>query len=414
MSTKEATNLTVKFLASLRPEKAAFRIPDGRCKGLAARVAPSGTITWDLAFRIKHGGFRRVSLGRYPEVSLEEARRRAVTLTEAARTGRDIVREEEAARVAERREVTVADLIATYIKMKRKAGLRTIVEIERRLLRALKPLLTWKAKDVRRRDIRELLDQVADSDRDREAEKRRQLVGNMFKWALARDVIDTDPAYGLPSYGSGPPRERTFDEAEIRSFLEWLPVSTLPKDHVTVLTLQLLTGARCGEIAGMRRSEIDTDTWVWTLPAARSKNKRLRRTPLVGQAREVVRAALASGRRDALFLAESGIALAATHVGQAIIHRRKQCPLEHWTSHDLRRTFASRMVDMGVSLELVAAIIGHEAGGRETKTLLRHYVRADQLERKAIALEAWDEMIRRIRAGEQSRSKVVTMQPHVA
>lgn len=414
MSTKPATNLTVKYLDALRPHGTAYRVPDGRCKGLAARVAPRGTITWDLAFRVKQGGVRRVSLGRYPEVSLEEARRRAAALTEAARAGRDLIREEEAARIEEERQISVAELISSYGKLKRKAGLRSASEIERRLRRALEPLLSWKAKDVRRRDIRELLDQVADRDHDREAEKRRQGIAAMFKWALARDVIESDPAHGLPSYGSSPPRERAFDEAEINKFLEWLPTSTLPEDHVTVLRLQLLTGARCGEIAGMRRSEIDQENWVWTLPADRSKNKRPRRTPLVGEAREIVRMALASRRREALFLAESGIPLGSTHVGQAIIHRREKCPLVHWTTHDLRRTFASRMVDMGVSLELVAAIIGHESGGKETKTLLRHYVRADQIERKTIALQAWDEAIRRIQSGEQPTSKVITLQPLVA
>lgn len=396
MVTRSGVNLTVKAIEAMRPEAEPYYVPDLRCRPLRIRVAPSGLLTWDIVYRVKGGRVRHPSLGPYPAVTLEAARRRATVLKEAASVGRDLLQEEEDAKAAKAHEITVEDLVDRYSRFKNKAGLRTAAEIERRLRRSLAPLLKRRANDIRRRDIRELLDKVADSNRDREAEKRRQVIGAAFRWALARDMVDTDPTYGLPSYGSGAPRERTFDESEIRTFLDWLPVSTLSDDHVTVMRLQLLLGARCGEVSGMHRNEIDVDRWIWTLPAARSKNKRQRVTPLVGWAREIVRAALEGGRKGSLFLAESGAPLRATHVGQALIHRRKRCPLEHFTTHDLRRTFVSRMVDMGISIDLIAAIVGHESGGRETRTLMRHYVRTDQVERKRIALEAWHAAVQQL------------------
>jgi hypothetical protein len=51
---------------------------------------------------------------------------------------------------------------------------------------------------------------------------------------------------------------------------------------------------------------------------------------------------------------------------------------------------------MGVPLEVVAAVIGHEAGGKETRTLVRHYVRTDLIERKIQVLRAWDERVRHV------------------
>jgi len=65
-------------------------------------------------------------------------------------------------------------------------------------------------------------------------------------------------------------------------------------------------------------------------------------------------------------------------------------PIAKFTTHDLRRTVATRLTELSVSLELVAAIIGHEAGNKETRTLIRHYVRTDLLLRKRTALEAWE------------------------
>jgi hypothetical protein len=54
------------------------------------------------------------------------------------------------------------------------------------------------------------------------------------------------------------------------------------------------------------------------------------------------------------------------------------------------------LVEMGVSLDVVAAVVGHEAGGRETRTLIRHYVRTDLVHRKREVLLGWDEHIRKV------------------
>ena len=83
-------------------------------------------------------------------------------------------------------------------------------------------------------------------------------------------------------------------------------------------------------------------------------------------------------------------------------------PVAKFSSHDLRRTFATMLAEMGIALDLVAAIAGHESGGKDTRTLVRHYVRTDMLERKAHALRAWDERLKAMVAGEQA-AKVVRL-----
>jgi integrase len=83
-------------------------------------------------------------------------------------------------------------------------------------------------------------------------------------------------------------------------------------------------------------------------------------------------------------------------------------PIAVFTSHDLRRTFATILAEMGVALDLVAAIVGHESGGRDTRTLVRHYVHTDLLERKAHALRAWDQRLTAIVTGTEA-AKVVRL-----
>ena len=86
--------------------------------------------------------------------------------------------------------------------------LRTADEVESRLKRALASILTHKASDIRRRDLRELLDAVADRGFTREAGQRQQAIGAMFKWAVSQDIVATNPAQGLAPYSRSPPRNR--------------------------------------------------------------------------------------------------------------------------------------------------------------------------------------------------------------
>ena len=136
--------------------------------------------------------------------------------------------------------------------------------------------------------MRELFDEAAEAGFSREAEKRRQTVGAMFRWAVSQDYLETDPSGGLKAYDGGAPRDRVLSDDEIRTLWHWLGSDTIPEAHVDAMKAQLALGARCGEVAGMMAGEVDTEAWTWTLPASRSKNGRERATPLVGIAREII------------------------------------------------------------------------------------------------------------------------------
>ena len=115
--TREATMLTARAIEAMKPEEEPYRAPDQRCKGLAVRVAPSGVKTWDLAYRVRGAGkVRRLSLGRVSDLGLEQARERAPRLTSAARQGRDLIADEEQARAAKDREITVQKLVDRYVE----------------------------------------------------------------------------------------------------------------------------------------------------------------------------------------------------------------------------------------------------------------------------------------------------------
>jgi integrase len=342
-----------------------------------------------------------VSLGRIADVSLERARERANELTSAARAGRDLVAEEMESRAAAASRLTVEKLIEQYMRRRVTGRLRTAKEIESRLKRALAPIMQRHAEDIRRRDLRELFDQCADQGIEREAERRRQTVGAMFRWGLSQDIVETDPTAGLKAYDPGTPRDRVLTIKEIEAVWKWFDSGVLPSDPADILKLELLTGARCGELSGICAEEIDREQWTWTLPAARSKNKRPRVTPLVGVARQIIDARLSTVQSGPLFTAETGTVLTSAHIGHYLLARRHKLPIDKFNTHDLRRTVATMLAEMGVALDLVAAVVGHEAGGRETRTLVRHYVRTDQIESKGNVLRVWDERVQKIVCGRE-------------
>jgi integrase len=238
--------------------------------------------TWDLAYRIRGTKkMRRLSLGRTSDVSLEQARERANELTSAARGGRDLIAEEDEDREAAASRITVEKLIDLYLRRRVIGRLRTAKGIESRLKRSLAPVFKRCAADISRRDVRELIDAVADGGSEREAGKRLQIVGAMFRWGFSEDIVAADPTAGLKGYDSGTPRDRVLTVEEIETLWKWLGSNPFSVEAADILKLELLTGARCGEISGLHAEEIDRDKWVWTLPAARSKNGRQRVTRLI-------------------------------------------------------------------------------------------------------------------------------------
>ena len=403
--------LTATVLAALRPKATAYYVSDDQQVGLRVRIASSGSLTWNVAFRIKGGSTKSVSLGPCDPsgrkgLGLSEARERASEILKAARQGRDLVTEEREARNAQEDLLSVGGLIERYAKSikspNRKGGaLRTADDIERRLSRSLSAELTTHADSLTRADISDLLDRVAEK-HPREAEKRRQSIGAMYRWGIAKGYVSIDPTAGSEGYGRGGPRDRVLSAEEILVFWRWLDsgAQQMTPDCIAALRLQLCTGARIGEVAGMEVSELHQEdgTLVWTLPAARSKNKNQRVTPLVGKARAIVEAAAGQRKRGALFkTAQSDRALTSTDIGQALKKRMLPCP--HFSSHDLRRTVVSMMDELGIALDTIAAVVGHQRGSRDTRTLVRHYGRARLDERVEAALSTWDKRLEEIISG---------------
>jgi integrase len=408
-STRPRAALTHRLLESIKAERVAFRIPDARCKGLAVRVAPSGTISFDLAFRVaKSNAYRRISLGIFPDLSLEAARDRANDFTRAARGGRDLIAEEAQTAKADVTRITLRELAEEYVTRRITGRLRTAAEIERRINRTIAAIADRYADDIRRRDLRDLLDVTADAGLMREVDQRRVCLNNMFGWALAQDYITINPTAGLQPYGRSTPRKRVLTTDEIRSLWQWLATGPIREDAADVLRVQLALGARVSEVGSAHAEEFDIDNWIWTLPAARSKNKKPRVTPIVGIAREIIAARIATRKAGPLFITQNGLPIGSMHM--CITLRDNRPPIPNFVTHDLRRTCATQMAEtLGIALDTIARVLGHTAGGSSTRILTAHYVSAEFIDQKRTALLAWDAQLRSIISGEEPASNILAI-----
>ena len=124
----------------------------------------------------------------------------------------------------------------------------------------------------------------------------------------------------------------------------------------------MLTGQRRGEVAGMRRDEIDLDKALWSMPGTRTKNGRPHVIPLCNQAVAILRG-MTQVESDYVFTATADRAITAfVKVKKRLDLRMPATPA--WTLHDIRRTCATGMADIGIQPHIIEAVLNHVSGHR--------------------------------------------------
>ena len=136
----------------------------------------------------------------------------------------------------------------------------------------------------------------------------------------------------------------------------------------------------------MRRSELDPSGAVWTLPVGRSKNKRAHEIPLSPFAAGLLSSVVGRDGRDLLF-GEGGGAFSGFSKAKAALDKRVGSAVGGWGIHDLRRTAATRMGDLGVLPHVVEAVLNHVSGSRAG--VAGTYNRAAYRDEKQAALALW-------------------------
>lgn len=160
-------------------------------------------------------------------------------------------------------------------------------------------------------------------------------------------------------------------------------------DYGAILKLLLLTGQRADEIAALRWDEVHDEQIV--LPSERTKNKRSHVVPLSDPAKAILAAFKPSDRTHVFGRFDTGFQ--GWHVAKRALNARlvDKPPLAHWTPHDLRRTAATRMAELGVPPHIIEAVLNHVSGHKGGVAGI--YNRASYDKEKREALNLWAEHV---------------------
>ena len=386
-------------------------------KGFGVRILKSGTVAFILRYQT-NGKDRNLTIGQFPEPwSLTAARKRAGELRREVDGGTDIIQ----TRKADRGAPTVAAKVELFCQEhfdKQKSGKAS----RSRLMRYfVKSLGKQKLKDVRRADIKRVVQAVAE-EHGREAALLLTNIKSFYSWCEDEELVESNPVATLRPqkvHGGMKPRTRTriLDDDELRSF--WERVEDIGIHRLTAIALKLIliTGQRPGEVAGMRWSEIQNN--VWTIPASRrGKTDSEHSVPLTKTAVALLAAAKAEVERlserrkaeptDIIFETRPGQALRADAISKAVaryneaLGSKSTADFGLWTAHDLRRTMRTGLAAAGVPVMVAEIAIGHVKRGIIGVYDAHHYQREVQT-----AMEAWEGRLMRIIDGKPADDNVV-------
>ena len=218
----------------------------------------------------------------------------------------------------------------------------------------------------------------------------------MFGWLLKERPrrVNQNPVAGVGKPGKWASRDRDLKSAEIKKF--WW--ATEQEDtYKPILQLLLLTGCRLNEVAGMRRTEVDG--LKWTIPGSRTKNKRPHEVWLPKNIK------LPDGPFDLVFTSTGTTPVSGWSKLKTRLDTRMG--FNDWTLHDLRRTCATGIAEIGIPPHIVEAVLNHISGAKAS--VAGTYNRAQYSPEKKAALERWSAHVQGLVSGRAA--KVVPMKP---
>jgi integrase len=392
--------LTKDVVAALvRPAcKADYTEWDDDLPGFGVRMR-GGSKKWDCQYRV-NGKQRRESLGDVRKVSLEDARKIARQRFAQVELGTDPAAERAQARA---QALTLGVVISPYLEAKQyQLRPNTLKAAVRYFASHWKPLHNRPLDAIKRADVAARLQELVKAHGRTSAARARDNLSALYGWAMKEGLCEANPVMATNDPTEGmTARDRVLADSEIRAVWN----ACQDDDFGAIIKLLLLTGCRREEIGALKRSEIDLDTGVMTIPGTRTKNHRTLELTLPEIAIDILRAQ-PRRREDYIFGMRGGAFSAWSYSTVKLNARIVEAGgklLAPWRLHDLRRTMRTNLSMLGVRPDIAELAINHVKGGVEAIYDRHRY----QREIKA-ALALWADYLLALAEGRETN--VVTLQ----
>lgn len=358
------------------PKEGQAEIFDLGYPGLALRIGKGGAKSFVL-FHRKNGKLTRTTLGRWPKVSLADAR----TAWRNVAEGKAPTSEKE----------LTGDLFSVVVEnwLKLDAAQRNRPSSLRLLHNTLDHdvLPVWRDRhinDIGRRDITSLIDGLIARGVPVKARAVHAYLHRMFKWSVGRGIIDRNPMEGMERPAKQSSREQVLNDDELAKIYKACSRQGMPGAVVQML---ILTGARREEIAQLKWSEIQGDTI--RLSNGRTKNGEGHIIPLSAPAKALL-ASLPRIEGDFVFTYDGLKGVSGWSWNKRNLDAA--CGVSGWVIHDIRRSVSTGMNEkLGIDPHIVEAVLGHTLKG-----VAAVYNKAKHEAAKRAALEAWAALVMRL------------------
>jgi integrase len=353
--------------------------------------------TWNVQYR-RGGATRRLLLGSASVLNAEQARAAAKKALAQVALGED-----PQATKADRRskdKLSLRGVIEEYLAIRKPVVRRsTFREVYRYLTGShFKPLHAMPVDTVSRKDVAARLVVIARERGSSTASRARTALSAFFAWAMAMGIVEANPVIGSPRPVESKPRERTLSDDELAAI--WRACSD--DDYGRVIRLLMLTACRRQEVGKMARSELDLERGVWTIPAGRTKNHRQHALPLMPLALSIIATVPHMASRDQLFGTRGD---GFTNWAEAKDDLDARSGASGWTVHDIRRSVATRMADIGVQPHIIEQVLNHQSGHKAGPAGI--YNRSNYEREVKAALALWSDHVHTLVDG--GTRKVVPM-----
>ena len=359
----ERPALTPAFLRTVRPPAAGqAEHADGGCPGLRLRLSHGGAATWVLGCRDATGKPRRFILGAFPAVGLAKARDLARERREEVRQGLDPIREARRARQdaleAKADVATLAALLDGYAKDVG-ARRRSWPEARKRIESVFAKHLDRATAAITGPELQLTVD--AHTSRS-SAGAAVRYVRPVLKWGAKRGLVARGTAEMLDQpEGALAVRQRQLTRAEMAVIL---PVLDAAGSYGRVMRWLFWTGCRLNEACGARWRDVNLDTAVWTVP--QTKQGREHVVPLPAPALALVRTLVPVDEAGAAVDPDPAALVFTSTRGGALVNWDRATKGVHeasgtggWHRHDIRRSVASLMGDLGIAPHVIEVCLGH-------------------------------------------------------
>jgi integrase len=375
------------FAASDKADKIYF---DQDLPGFGIRLrAGSRREVWCVQYE-RMGVARRLTLGTGAILDPDQARKKAKEELAKVTLGGDpqAKRDEERAKA----KILLRGIIDRYLdSSKSKLRPNSFEQTERYLLNSWKPLHGFPIHRIERKHVAIRLGEL-ERQHSVAAARARSALSALFSWAIAQGIVDSNPVMGTAKPKDAMPRDRVLTDAELAQVWD----ACRDDDYSRVVKLLILTGQRRDEVGAMTQAELNRDTGQWLIPANRTKNARPHLLSLPQAAWAIIDTV--PRQKEYLFGRGQG-GFAGWTTGKLALDERLD--IAPWVVHDLRRTVATGLANLGVLPHVIEALLNHVSGHKRGPAGVYNRSTYERETRNALAL--WAEHIHAITTGTERK-----------